>query len=168
MTKNKTAYALIAGILAITISASFAMAEPVETKDKSIQFRTGPTPAGGMLLGPFPEIKGSVDVGKDVMSSVKIDFPEAASIAETKEGGAVVNGNLGVQNGYLVYTFSVVSDNQMRIVIVDAGDGKVLYTSEPIQSNAASLLFSGGVFHQAMPVVIGFQNDGNFTFDQQK
>lgn len=144
MTKNKIAYALIA-VLAIGLtSTSFAMAEPAQ--DKFLQF--GGAPAARVhIAGSVPDIKGSIDVGKDIMSNVKVGFAEAAALAETEGKGTIVNGNLGVQNGFLVYTFSVLSGNEMKMMIIDAGDGKILHTADPITVDASSLLLSGGHGH---------------------
>lgn len=166
MTKNKLAYALIA-VLAIGItSVSIAVAEPVQ--DKIFKFGIAPT-AGIQISSPVPDIKGSVDIGRDILSSVKVDFAEAAAIAETQGKGTVINGNLGVQNGFLVYTFSILSENEMKMMIVDAGNGKVLHTSEPMPADASSLLLSGGYavfFDTMLPPTIGFSDDANI--EEQK
>jgi hypothetical protein len=55
----------------------------------------------------------------------------------------VLGGHIGVAQGYLVYTFFVVNpENQTRYkVIVDPGNGHVLYTS---QSNALGTFGHGG------------------------
>jgi hypothetical protein len=37
---------------------------------------------------------------------------------------------LGVVQGYLVYTFFIVNGQDGHLIIVDAGNGKVLYTSQ--------------------------------------
>lgn len=167
MTKNKLAYSLIA-VLAIGItSASLAVAEPVQ--DKLFQFGVAST-AGIRVESQIPDIKGTINVGNDILSSVKVGFAEAAALAETEGKGTVINGNLGVQNGYLVYTFSILSENEMKMMIIDAGDGKILHTSEPMPADA-SFLLSGhrAVFlsHTA-PTAMEFSSDGNTTFEEQK
>lgn len=167
MTKIKTMFALIA-ILAIgATTMSFALAQPIQD---TFQISAAPT-AGIRVEGPIPDIKGTVDVSKNILSSAKVGFAEASAIAETHTKGHVINGNLGIQNGYLVYTFSTILENEMRTVLVDAGDGKVLHTSEPITADTSVLLLSGGqpmFFSQAMPTMLALQSDGNFTFEQQK
>lgn len=142
MTKNTIAYALIAGLVAIGItSATLAMAQTTETEPT---FHVSGTPiAGFKVMDLLPEIMGSINVGEDIMSSKKVSLPEAATIAEDETGGAVTTGSLGVQNGYLVYTFAVISEDQMRTVIVDAGNGEVLHVSEPHTVDAVSMLISG-------------------------
>lgn len=45
-----------------------------------------------------------------------------------------MTGQLGEVQGYLVYTFFVVNgeNNMGFLIIVDAGNGKVLYTSQSL------------------------------------
>lgn len=85
----------------------------------------------------MPQINGSVNASNEasnfINESVKVSFVAAA---ETAQGlvtdGSVLVGHLGVVQGYLVYTFFVANTaNQTGyLVIVDAGNGEVLYTSE--------------------------------------
>ena len=46
--------------------------------------------------------------------------------------GTVLGGHIGVTQGYLTYTYFVVNttNNTANKVIIDAGNGQVLYTSE--------------------------------------
>lgn len=85
----------------------------------------------------MPQINGSVSVANETMSfineNVKIEFVAAAETAQGQVAdGRVVSGHLGVVQGYLVYTFFVANTaNQTgQSVIVDAGNGEVLHTSE--------------------------------------
>lgn len=85
----------------------------------------------------MPQINGSVSVTNKasdfVNENVKVSFVKAA---ETVQGQAtdtsVLGGQLGVVQGYLVYTFFVANTaNQTGyLVIVDTGNGEVLYTSQ--------------------------------------
>lgn len=84
-----------------------------------------------------PDISGSVNVKqtmKDYINdNTKTSFSDAASIAQKEvTNGAVVGGHIGVNQGFLVYTFSVMDKQAEKsyIVIVDAGNGKVLYKSD--------------------------------------
>jgi len=83
----------------------------------------------------FPVIKGSIFLGEDfsgnLSSKVGISQQnaEAAALAYTT-GGKVLSTNLGVENGYLVYTVTVLFQGQQYQVIVDAGDGSVLFASQ--------------------------------------
>lgn len=149
MTKNKIAYSLIAAFAIGLTTTSFAVAEPIH--DKSFQSGVAPT---GVVVAGVPDIKGTIDVGKDILDKVKVRFAEASAIAESEGKGTIMNGNLGVQNGFLVYTFSVLSGNEMKMMIIDAGDGKVLHTSEPIPAEASSLLLPGFGGMPFGPVVV--------------
>ena len=84
-----------------------------------------------------PVITGTVNVGDATKNFInenkKVSFVEAATSAEKQvQNGSVVEGELDVKQGYLVYSFRVL-DTQSDIsykIIIDAGDGKVLYKSE--------------------------------------
>lgn len=100
----------------------------------------------------MPEITGSVNV-KDTMKNYintnqKVSFSVAASTAEKQvENGSVVGGHIGIEQGYLVYTFCVIdtkSDTSYNIII-DAGNGKVLNKSEGMSFK------SFGAFGHSMP-----------------
>ncbi|HSA98621.1 MAG TPA: hypothetical protein VLF17_06045, partial [Candidatus Nitrosotenuis sp.] len=62
-------------------------------------------------------------------------FSEAAATAEHQvSNGAVVGGNIGVVQGYLVYTFRVMDteSNSVYMIMIDAGNGTVLNKSDAI------------------------------------
>jgi uncharacterized membrane protein YkoI len=85
----------------------------------------------------LPEINGSVSVANEtsnfINENVNIEFVAAAETAQGQvDDGRVLGGHLGVVQGYLVYTFFVANTGNQtgQMVIVDAGNGEVLYTSE--------------------------------------
>ena len=85
----------------------------------------------------LPSFTGSVNVGQTLKNfmndNVKVSFLEAASIAAKQiTNGTIVGGHLGVVQGYLVYTFFAMNAQSKTgfLVIVDAGNGHVLYTSQ--------------------------------------
>jgi uncharacterized membrane protein YkoI len=85
----------------------------------------------------MPQINGSVSIANEVSNfineNVKVSFVAAAQTAHGQvTNGSVLGGHLGIVQGYLVYTFFVAdAANQTgHLVIVDAGNGNVLYTSE--------------------------------------
>jgi uncharacterized membrane protein YkoI len=87
--------------------------------------------------GGMPQINGSVSVanetGNFINENVKVPFVEAAQTAQGQVTNVTVfGGHLGVVQGYLVYTFFVAdTGNQTgHLTVIDAGNGKVLYTSE--------------------------------------
>ena len=85
----------------------------------------------GQTSTPPPQIQGSINVEQLLLSNVKISFSDAATTAATDvSNGKVIGGNLIEAQGYLVYTFKVIDNNNMVYsVIVDPSSGKVLYTS---------------------------------------
>ena len=95
----------------------------------------------------MPKITGSISVGQTatmfMKDNLKISFPQASDIAAKQTAnGTIVGGHLGVVQGYLVYSFFVLNpQNQTgHLIIIDAGNGKVLYTSQGV---------SGGSFGQS-------------------
>ena len=85
----------------------------------------------------LPQINGSVSVANEttafISENVNVSFVEAAETAQGQvTNGTVFGGHLGVVQGYLAYKFFVADiDNQMgQLVVVDAGNGNVLFTSE--------------------------------------
>jgi uncharacterized membrane protein YkoI len=87
----------------------------------------------------FPTINGSVSISDNVVNflkeNTKIPFIAAAETAQQQiTNGTVLGGHLGVTQGYLAYTYLVAnpSDKSIHKVIIDAGNGQVLSTSEGI------------------------------------
>lgn len=84
----------------------------------------------------MPKINGSVSVGNEmsdfVKENAKVSFVTAAETAQKQVNGTVLGGHMGVVQGYLAYTFFAMdAENQTEhMIIVDAGNGSVLYTSE--------------------------------------
>ena len=94
----------------------------------------------------IPQLNGSVSVQHQadqfIQDNVRVPFATALETAQAQVGnGTAISGHLGVVQGYLVYTFKLANfDAQTsRIVIVDAGNGSILYTSGDIP-----LFFGGG------------------------
>ena len=88
-------------------------------------------------LSQLPTINGSINAGQTVKNfikdNLKVSFVQASEIAGKQiANGTIVSGHLGVVQGYLVYTFFIVNgqDHTGHLIIVDAGNGKVLYTSQ--------------------------------------
>lgn len=61
-----------------------------------------------------------------------MSFPQDAEIAAKQiANGTVAEGQLGIVQGYLAYAFFVVNGTQIGyLTVVDAGNDKVLYTSQ--------------------------------------
>lgn len=100
-----------------------------------------------------PSINGSINVNEAIQNfltdNVKTGFADASTTAAAQvTNGKVVAGRLGVVQGFLVYTFKVVNsqDQTGYLVIVDAGNGTVLYKSEGRVGP-----FGGGMFGYGCP-----------------
>lgn len=85
----------------------------------------------------MPQITGSVNVAETMKNFIKehrtTSFSVAASTAENQvTNGVAIGGHIGIVQGYLAYTFFVVdTENETGYTImIDAGDGKVLYKSD--------------------------------------
>src|SRR5215211_1192474 len=110
----------------------------------------------------IPTLNGSVNVREQsnqfIQDNVQVPFATALETAQAQVGnGTAISGHLGVVQGYLVYTFKLANfDAQTsRIVIVDAGNGAVLYTSGDMPLFFGGLRCSGG----------GYGSDGGHHMD---
>ena len=122
--------AVILGVAVIaTLGGSLAYAQTAGTGSG-----TAPTP-----------LKGSVDVTQMILSSVKVPFTTAATTAAgAVTNGQVLGGGLVVQQGYAVYAFKVTDGTSVYSVIVDAGNGSVLKTSQGHPLNFGAFGGMGG------------------------
>ena len=90
-------------------------------------------------------IQGSVNLPKMILSSVKTSFNAAASTAAAQvPNGQVLAGGLAIQQGYAVYAFKVTDGTSIYSVIVDAGNGQVLKTSQGYPLNMMAFGGAGG------------------------
>jgi uncharacterized membrane protein YkoI len=120
---------LAVGVLsAVLVASSLAQATAQEQQQQRMLMSFGE----GM-----PQINGSVSLANEasnfINENVKVSFVAAAQTAQGQvTNGTVLGGHLGVVQGYLVYTFFVsdLGNQTGHLVIVDAGNGNVLYTSE--------------------------------------
>jgi hypothetical protein len=85
----------------------------------------------------IPKINGSVNVKDEIknffVENARIPFIAGAQTAQDQiANGTVLGGHVGVTQGYLTYTYYVINptNNTAHKVIVDTGNGQVLYTSE--------------------------------------
>jgi hypothetical protein len=117
---------------------------------------------GNKMMGnsTTSKITGSVNVADAIKNftkdNQKVPFSAASATAEKQvTNGKVLGGHIGIAQGYLVYTFFVVNpENQTGYkVIVDPGNGQVLYTSE---GNALGSFGHGG------PGMFGYGGHGMF------
>ena len=128
LNSNQKLLAVMLGVaLCATLGASLAYAQTAGTTSGT----TSPiTP---------PQIQGSVNLQQMLLSSVHTKFTDAANTAAgAVTNGQVIGGSLTVIQGSVVYNFKVFDSTNIYSVIVDAGNGKVLNTSQghPMQLGA--------------------------------
>lgn len=123
-------------VAAILVASSVAQATAQQQQRKMMWAGEG-----------MPEINGSVSVRNETMDfineNVKVPFVAAAESAQGHvTDGSVLGGHLGVVQGYLAYKFFVTNAaNQTGyLVIVDPGNGDVLYASEGHQLGSFGLM----------------------------
>lgn len=89
------------------------------------------------FAGEKPEIEGSANLAEALKNFIQenrnVAFSEAVITAENElSDSTIVKGKFGKVQGYLVYTFlGVDNEEQAKHLIIDAGNGKVLYESDP-------------------------------------
>ena len=135
LTSNTKLLAMILGVAVIaTVGASLAYAQTAGTTGTSSQT----TP---------PHIQGSVNLQQMLLSSIQTKFTDAANTAAgAVTNGQVIGGSLTVIQGSVVYNFRVFDGTNIYSVIVDAGNGKVLNTSQGYPMQLGGLLGGDG-FH---------------------
>lgn len=156
MTKKKNSnkqFVLVLGGIAISLAlASFVMSIPLREIFAQETNSTQPNP----MRTDIPQLNGSVNVQQQadqfIQDNVQVPFATALESAQAEVGnGTAISGRLGVVQGYLVYIFKIANFDAetSRIVIVDAGNGAVLYTSGdmPLHFDSLGCGDSGGGGH---------------------
>ena len=149
--------AILAGVLSISIATAFLVQSASAQTNNSTNTNTNSN------MNVRPQINGSINVqqqaNKFIQDNVKVPFTTAATTAQSQvDGSIVVGGHLGIVRGYLVYIFNVANFDQgtSKIVIVDAGNGQVLYTSDALSLHHGGL----GGFGGGGPMGFGKHNGG--------
>jgi len=150
MTNNSNKQVAVLGAIAIAIALALAaLVLPIPLRETSAQ-QTNSTQLNPMRT-EIPQLNGSVNVREQsnqfIQDNVQVPFATALETAQAQVGnGAAISGNLGVVQGYLVYIFKLANfDAQTsRTVIVDAGNGSVLYTSGDMPLYFGGLGCGGG------------------------
>jgi uncharacterized membrane protein YkoI len=134
MTKNSNKqFVVVLGGIAISLAiASLVLSIPLHEIFAQETNSTQPNP----MRTDVPQLNGSVNVQQQanqfIQDNVQVPFATALESAQAEVGnGTAISGGLGVVQGYLVYIFKIANFDAetSRIVIVDAGNGAVLYTS---------------------------------------
>lgn len=146
--------AVVAGAIILT---GIFVVYPAISSASAIQQQPTNTTTQGLGNGELPKVTGSINVmqvTKNVIKdNLKVPFSQAADIAGKQiTNGTVIGGHIGVVQGYLVYTFFAVNPGTQTgyLTVVDAGNGKVLYTS-PGQQIGGDSIGTYGAFGQQGP-----------------
>jgi uncharacterized membrane protein YkoI len=131
MAMKNTKFLMLAGLtmalaaLFTTMSLHEILAQETNNSTQSNQTRTGSL-----------QFNASVNVQQQmnqfIQDNLRVTFATALETAQAQvQNGTAISGNVAVVQGYLVYIFKVANfgSETSRIVIVDAGNGSVLYTS---------------------------------------
>jgi uncharacterized membrane protein YkoI len=138
LVSKKVLIPAIAGV-GILLSAIFITASPFENSwgQQQQQQQTIMNNTKVHEYGVMPTVNGSVSVGEGIKNfleeNAKTSFVTAAQTAQNQiANGTVVGGHLGVTQGYLTYTYIIIDQAKDTVhkVIIDAGNGQVLYRSE--------------------------------------
>src|ERR687886_322514 len=136
-------FVVLGGIAIALAIAGLVSATSLQTTSAQV---TNMTRSNQTMTGGVSQLNGSVNVqqqtNKFIQDNLRVPFATALETARAKvENGTVVSGHVEIIQGYLVYIFKVVNFNSQtsRIVIVDAGNGGVLYMSEDLPFHFGSL-----------------------------
>jgi uncharacterized membrane protein YkoI len=145
MLSNSNKHVAMVGGIVIALAIG-ALVMPVALREISAQETNTNTTQTNPMRAEIPQLNGSVNIEQQsdqlIQDNVRVPFATALQTAQAEVGNATaISGNLGVVQGYLVYIFKLANFEAQtsRIVIVDAGNGSVLYTSGDMP------LFFGGL-----------------------
>jgi hypothetical protein len=164
---------LIPAILGVGImlSAIFILSSPFDSTWAQQQQQlplTGFNKTSDMSeYAAIPKVNGSVNVRDGIKSflveNTKVPFIIGAQTAQDQiANGTVLGGHIGMTQGYLTYTYLVVSptNDTAHKVIVDAGNGQVIHTSEGKQLGSVARSMFGslgeGIGHERLGGISGF------------
>ncbi|MDE1764420.1 MAG: PepSY domain-containing protein [Thaumarchaeota archaeon] len=148
----KTHQKLLAVILGVAVIASIG---------GSLAFAQTAGSGTGQTQTP---IQGSVNLTQMILSSVKTPFVTAATTAAGQvTGGQVLSGGLVVIHGSPVYAFKVTDGKSVYYIIVDAGDGSVLKTSQGHPLTLSSLIGGMGGHDKMMHGHMGMMKPSGST-----
>jgi hypothetical protein len=143
LNKVKKSVILSAVIIAAGVIIGVLLANPVISFVTAIQSSnmTVNERGGGIFVEQSPKINGSIKALEKAQAAIENDlktsFVQAADIVagQSNNDTILLGGNLGMDQGYLVYKFFSLNPTNHTLykTIVDAGNGAVLYKTEDIQ-----------------------------------
>ena len=131
-------------IAVLAVTASITTGILVSTYMQQTASAQNQSSTSNAVAAPLKNLTGSVQVfprlSQTIQSKANVSLSAAATSAEKSVGpnSHIISAHLRVVNGYLVYTAHVVdASNNIHLVIVDAGNGKVLSTIQLPIANAS-------------------------------
>lgn len=168
---RKTQMMVMAGVMAAVLAtAAVFMTQPALAQQGTNSTQSNNGNQQQQQQQSMPQLNGSVNVRDAAKAflrdNAKVPFSTALSTAQgAVSNGTVVGGQLTIAQGYLVYAFKVANFDAgtSKIVIVDAGNGSVLYTSGDM------LLHFGGGFGGGYGCARGhsFGHHGGMSWNNQ-
>jgi uncharacterized membrane protein YkoI len=153
MQKFASRKVLIAAILGVGIllSVIFFVSPLVYTVTQQSTTTTTANEIDMNQYKTLSRINGSINIAEGITNflkeNTKISFIAAAETAQQQiTNGTVLGGHFGVTQGYLTYTYLVVNptDETVHRIIIDAGNGQVLNTSEGQSLDSIPTNLKGG------------------------
>jgi uncharacterized membrane protein YkoI len=145
MAKNQVVMFVVMAIVTAAFAGLFAQYFQAAAQTTNSNNQTA-SPSVTNQTNAIPQLKGSVSIQNAtndfVKNNAKVSLADAANTAKGQvANGIVIRGGLSEVQGYLTYVFKVgnYDAGTMKMVIVDAGNGKVLYTSNDMP------LYNGGI-----------------------
>jgi uncharacterized membrane protein YkoI len=136
---NKKMLVLVIAGAGILLSGAFIRSSFENTWAQQQQ-QTGINDTNIPRFDMMPAINGSINIREGIKNffeqNAKISFVTAAQTAQKQiANGTILGGHIGITQGYLTYTYLIVDPTKDTTykVIIDAGNGKVLYTSKGLQ-----------------------------------
>jgi uncharacterized membrane protein YkoI len=164
-TRRNKIVSIAAVLLAVSLGttslsiASFEHATAQMSNSSSMMSGAGQNQSKMMMGAYGPNITGSVPLGptiaKAIASKVNVTLANASTTAEKAVGANAhaVALRIGVVHGFLVYMALVVdSNNNFHGVLIDAGNGKVLAST---QMSMAAMMQSGMGINLMGPGMMG-------------
>jgi uncharacterized membrane protein YkoI len=168
LVRKKVLVPAIIGV-GILLSAAFIVTSPLENTWAQQQQWGNNKTTNASHFGAMPKINGSVNVGDGIKNffaeNAKTPFITGAQTAQEQiANGTVLGGHIGVTQGNLTYTYFVVNptNDTAHKVIIDAGNGQVLHTSESKQIGSGGQSMFGSFEHRKGHEGFGGSGGGGF------
>ena len=101
-------------------------------------------------ISNMPQINGTLNIKDGINSfltkNISVPFTTAAQMAQKEiTNGTIINGKMDITQGYVTYNFGILnsSNGMLYKVIIDPGNGSVLYKSQGMSIESPMLGMEG-------------------------